>query len=241
MNGRTAGQPEKGRPSRTALIIEALIRIVISIPLMALVLFLPAGRWDWTMGWALIGLMIVLVCINMTVLLAKNPELIRERMRGGRGARRWDKILTGVMAPFAVAMVLMGGFDQRYGWSPPFAPWIQITALGLLVVGDLIFLWAMAVNKFFAKIVSIQTERGHYVVSSGPYRYVRHPGYVGWYLLMSGMVVALGSLWGFIPAGIVMALMVVRTELEDRTLRNELAGYEEYAQRVRYRLIPGVW
>jgi protein-S-isoprenylcysteine O-methyltransferase Ste14 len=109
------------------------------------------------------------------------------------------------------------------------------------VLGDLIFLWAMAENKFFTKMVRIQKERGHYVVTGGPYRYVRHPGYVGWYIMMIGLAVALGSLWGFIPAGILLALMLVRTALEDRTLRKELAGYEDYAQRVRYRLIPGVW
>ncbi|UCC84445.1 MAG: isoprenylcysteine carboxylmethyltransferase family protein [Gemmatimonadota bacterium] len=228
-------------PSRRALIAEAAIRIILSLPLLALMLFLPAGRWDWTMGWALIAVMLVLVCVNMTVLLVKNPEVIRERMRGGKGVRKWDRLVTGSMAPFALAVVLLGGFDQRFGWSPPFAPWIQVTALGLLVVGDLIFLWAMAENKFFTKMVRIQRERGHYVVTGGPYRYVRHPGYVGWYIMMIGLTVALGSLWGFIPAVILLALMLVRTALEDRTLRKELAGYEEYAERVRYRLIPGAW
>lgn len=229
------------QPSKTALIVEAAVRIIISLPLVALMFFLPAGGWDWTMGWALIAVMLVLVCINMTVLLVKNPELIWERMRGGKGAMKWDRMLTGSMAPFALAVLLLGGFDQRYGWSPSFAPWIQITALGLVVLGDLVFLWAMAENKFFAKIVRIQEERGHYVVTGGPYRYVRHPGYVGWYIMMIGLAVALGSLWGFIPAVILLALMLVRTALEDRTLRKELAGYEEYAQRVRYRLIPGIW
>jgi protein-S-isoprenylcysteine O-methyltransferase Ste14 len=229
------------RPNRRALIAEAAFRIILLVPLLAPMLFLPAGRWDWMMGWALIAVMLVLVCINMTVLLVKNPEVIRERMHGGKGARKWDRLVTGTMAAFALAVVLLGGFDQRYGWSPPFALWIQIGALGLVVLGDLIFLWAMAENKFFAKMVRIQKERGHYVVTGGPYRYVRHPGYVGWNIMMVGLAVALGSLWGFIPTAIMLALMLVRTALEDRTLRKELAGYREYAERVRYRLIPGVW
>ncbi|NIN73082.1 MAG: DUF1295 domain-containing protein [Gemmatimonadetes bacterium] len=228
-------------PGRKALTIEAVLRITLSFPLLALMLFLPAGRWDWTMGWALIAVMLVLVCINMAVLLVKNPEVIRERMRGGKGTRKWDRLVAGSMVPFALAVVLLGGLDQRFGWSPPFAPWIQVGALGMLVLGDLIFLWAMAENKFFASMVRIQSERGHYVVTGGPYRYVRHPGYVGWYILMIGLAVALGSLWGFIPAAVLLALMLVRTALEDRTLRKELAGYQEYAERVRYRLIPGVW
>lgn len=228
-------------PNRGNLIAEAAFRIIVSFSLLALMLFVPAGRWDWRMGWALIAVMLVLVCVNMTVLLVKNPEVIRERLRGGKEARRWDRLVTGIMVPLALAVVLLGGLDQRYGWSPPFAPWIQVGALGLVVLGDLIFLWAMAENKFFSPMVCIQTERGHYAVTGGPYRYVRHPGYVGWYIIMIGLAVALGSLWGFIPGAIVMALMVVRTALEDRTLRNELTGYKEYAERVRYRLVPGIW
>ncbi len=228
-------------PTRRALIVEAALRLIILFPLLALMLFLPAGRWDWRMGWALIAVMLLLVCINMTVLLVKNPEVIHERMRGGKGVRKWDRVVTGTMVPFALAVVLLGGLDQRHGWSSPFALWIQIGALGLVVLGDLIFLWAMAENKFFATMVRIQKERGHYVVTGGPYRYVRHPGYVGWCIMMVGLVVALGSLWGFIPAAILLALMLVRTVFEDRTLEKELAGYREYAERVRYRLIPGVW
>jgi protein-S-isoprenylcysteine O-methyltransferase Ste14 len=229
------------RPGRRALIVEAAVRIILSLPLLALLLFLPAGRWDWTMGWALIAVMLVLVCVNMTVLSLKNPEVIRERMRGGKGVRRWDVVLASSMVLFALAVVLLGGFDQRFGWSPPFGPGVQIAALGLVVLGDLIFLWAMAENKVFSSMVRIQKERGHYVITGGPYRYVRHPGYVGWCTMMIGLAVALGSLWGFIPAAILLALMLVRTALEDRTLRKELAGYQEYADRVRYRLIPGVW
>jgi protein-S-isoprenylcysteine O-methyltransferase Ste14 len=229
------------RRSRRALIVEGAVRIVLGFVLLGAILFLSAGSFDWPMAWALLGTMAVMLAINVSVLSRKNPEVIRERMHGGKAVKKWDKIVAGSMGPFALAMLLLGGFDRRYGWSPPFALWLQIVSLALVLAGDLVFVWAMSVNKFFAKMVRIQEERGHYVVTTGPYRYVRHPGYVGWYMMVGGLALALGSLWGLIPAAITMALMVVRTALEDRTLKDELPGYAEYARRVRYRLLPGVW
>jgi protein-S-isoprenylcysteine O-methyltransferase Ste14 len=110
-----------------------------------------------------------------------------------------------------------------------------------LVAGDLLLLWAMVVNRFFSKSVRIQRERSHRVVSVGPYRYVRHPGYVGWILMSAAVPVILGSLWALVPAGLAVAGMMVRTALEDRLLRADLEGYEEYAVKVRSRLLPGIW
>ncbi|UCC71859.1 MAG: isoprenylcysteine carboxylmethyltransferase family protein [Gemmatimonadota bacterium] len=227
--------------SQRPLVIEGVTRIVVGIALLAVILFVPAGRWDWMMGWALIAVCVVLVLVNWNVLMAKNPEVVRERMHGGKGVKLWDKIVAGSMGPFALVMLLLPGLDRRFAWSEPIALWLQITGLVLLAAGDLFFLWAMAVNKFFASMVRIQTERGHHVVSDGPYRYVRHPGYVSWLAMMFGLALALGSVWALPPAGIMAALMLLRTALEDRTLKSELAGYAEYAERVRYRLIPGVW
>jgi protein-S-isoprenylcysteine O-methyltransferase Ste14 len=116
-----------------------------------------------------------------------------------------------------------------------------VLGAALVLLGDVLFVWAMAVNKFFSRTVRIQTEREHVVVMTGPYRYVRHPGYVGWTILWLGLTLILGSLWAFIPALLAVALIVVRTALEDKTLKKELESYEVYAEWVRYRLLPRVW
>jgi protein-S-isoprenylcysteine O-methyltransferase Ste14 len=138
-------------------------------------------------------------------------------------------------------MLIVAGFDDRWSWSPPQAVAVQIAAFVAVALGDVLFAWAMASNMFFSSVVRIQQDRGHTVQSGGPYRFVRHPGYLGTIVPTLATPLALGSLWAFIPAGLLTAVMVVRTALEDKTLRDELAGYTEYAQRTRYRLVPGVW
>lgn len=130
---------------------------------------------------------------------------------------------------------------MRFGRSPQLALAIQLIALVLLVLGYALFSWAMASNPFFSTLVRIQGERGHAVASAGPYRIVRHPGYVGWIILSIATPLMLGSLWGVMPGGLSALLMAVRTALEDKTLLAELDGYQDYAQTVRYRLLPGVW
>jgi protein-S-isoprenylcysteine O-methyltransferase Ste14 len=130
--------------------------------------------------------------------------------------------------------------DGRFHWSD--SPW-RVCAVGyaLLLVGVGITTWAEAVNRFFEPTVRIQTERGHKVIDAGPYAVVRHPSYVGGFFTAAGMALSLGSLWALVPAGLASALLVLRTQWEDQTLQAELPGYKEYTQRVRYRLIPGVW
>jgi protein-S-isoprenylcysteine O-methyltransferase Ste14 len=130
--------------------------------------------------------------------------------------------------------------DGRFHWLPlPW--WVCVLGYALLIIGMLGVTWAESVNKFFERTVRIQTDRGHHVIDSGPYAIVRHPGYVFISILLVSTPLALGSLWALIPAVLACLVLIVRTVLEDRTLREELAGYEKYAQRVRYRLIPGVW
>jgi protein-S-isoprenylcysteine O-methyltransferase Ste14 len=136
---------------------------------------------------------------------------------------------------------LPGLDDERYNWSPWIPPVLQIVALGVVAAGSLISVWAAAANKFYGHFVRIQTERGHYVISEGPYRYIRHPGYLGQIIFSLASALASGSLWALIPGGLFAALLVVRTVLEDRTLQEELEGYKEYTRRVRHRLIPCIW
>jgi protein-S-isoprenylcysteine O-methyltransferase Ste14 len=145
------------------------------------------------------------------------------------------------VAVFGPLTWIVAGLDLRFGWSPRLPLAVQIAALALVIVGFLLGTWAMAVNRFFSAIVRIQEDRGHTVVTAGPYRYVRHPSYTGGILASLATALALSSLWALIPGGAVALVTIVRTALEDRTLQEELAGYKDYAQKVRYRLVPGIW
>jgi protein-S-isoprenylcysteine O-methyltransferase Ste14 len=167
--------------------------------------------------------------------------LVKERSQIKENAKGWDKAIGLLIGLFGPGMLLVAGFDERWSWSPRLAVAIQIAAFVAVALGDVLFAWAMASNKFFSSVVRIQQDRGHAVQTGGPYHFVRHPGYVGTIIPALATPLALGSLWAFIPAGLLTAVMVVRTALEDKTLRDELAGYKEYARRTRYRLLPGVW
>ena len=138
-------------------------------------------------------------------------------------------------------MLAVAGLDKRFGWSPQLALWISLAAFAVAILGFAFSTWALMENRYFSSVVRIQTDHDHTVCNSGPYQYVRHPGYAGgliWYLMTP---LILGSQWAYIPTIFVAALTVLRTSLEDKTLHAELPGYEEYAGQTRYRLIPGIW
>jgi len=137
--------------------------------------------------------------------------------------------------------VIVAGLDHRYGWSPAFPLWLIVLGFILISLGYAFAAWALAENRYFSGVVRIQTDRGHVVCDSGPYRIVRHPGYAGNILPLLGIVLALSSVWTLIPAAVALIIAMIRTALEDRTLQEELPGYRNYAQRVRYRLIPGIY
>ena len=138
-------------------------------------------------------------------------------------------------------LVIVAGLDHRFGWSPVFPLWLIVLGFFLISLGYALAVWALVENRFFSSVVRIQTDRGHVVCDSSPYRIVRHPGYAGNILPLLGIVLALGSLWTLIPAAVALVIAVIRTALEDRTLQEELPGYQEYARRVRYRLFPGIY
>jgi protein-S-isoprenylcysteine O-methyltransferase Ste14 len=211
------------------------------VVILALTLFLPAGRWDWDMGWALVALMFAWATGTAVILVRRSPGLIAERVGPRKGAKSWDTAIMGVVGLLTLARCLLSGFDERYGWTTGIGPWLQIAALVIAVLAYGLVLWATAANAYFSQIVRIQEERGHAVAKGGPYRFVRHPAYVGTILFELSVPLMLGSWWAFIPGVFSAVLFVVRTWLEDRTLIAELSGYEEYATQVRYRLVPGVW
>nr|WP_255668363.1 isoprenylcysteine carboxylmethyltransferase family protein [Methanocella sp. CWC-04] len=158
------------------------------------------------------------------------------------GTKEWDKILAPLVALVVPIFIwIAAGLDYRFGWSPEIPVEIQVVFLAVALLGSLLTTWAMVTNRFFAPTVRIQDERGQTTVTSGPYRFVRHPGYLGVIIFDLATPVALGSFWAFIPALIVTILFFIRAFLEDDTLKNELPGYRDYAVKVRYRLIPGLW
>lgn len=226
---------------KSALVRKAVIRFVLGIFVPAAILFIAAGRTDWVWAWIYLGVLAICVIFNLFVLIPHQPEVVEERMGREKGLRTWDKMVISFTSVFWFLAMLVAGLDQRFHWSPHMVLWLPILALFILVLGDLLFLWAMSVNKFFSKFVRIQKERGHQVVTTGPYQYVRHPGYVGWSMMNIAPPLILGSWWALIPAALAVCGMIVRTACEDRTLQNELEGYQEYTQRVRYRLLPGAW
>ena len=161
-------------------------------------------------------------------------------MRMGKGTKTWDKVWAVLYAPVMIAIYVVAGLEARAADSGlPGVAWLL--GLTIFVTGPTVLTWSMVVNPFFEKTVRIQTEHGHHVIDTGPYAYVRHPGYAGFLGWILSAPLLLASAWAFVPALLAVAGLVIRTALEDRTLHDELSGYPEYAARVRFRLIPGIW
>ena len=217
---------------------KRMIQVFITFLIMAVILFITAGRLDWYWAWAYLGVGLVILIVNASVL---PPELIAERGQPGTGAKNWDRILTSVTGIPIVAVYIIAGLDERYDWSPQLAPVVHILGLIAYTLGQCLFTWAMKENKFFSTAVRLQFDRGQTVAVGGPYRYIRHPGYAGFIASYFATAIALGSLWAVIPAIMTTCLMILRTALEDSTLQEELPGYSEYSLKVRYRLLPGFW
>lgn len=214
----------------------------VSIPLvMAVLVFWPAGTLRWGLGWLFLVVFAVVAVIAALVLWRVNPVIFAARSRVQEGTKTWDRMLLAVLMPLLVAILPVAGLDAgRFHWLPA-PPWSIVLGYLLLIAGIALFSWAEAVNRFFEPGVRIQSERGHRVIDTGPYVYVRHPGYVGAIAMFFGMALSLGSLVALIPAAATTALLMLRTAWEDETLRRELPGYSEFAAKTRYRLLPGVW
>ncbi len=227
----------KKQPSKARIALTAAT----SITVVGALLFVPAGRLDWAAGWLYMAVATIGMGSGFAWVRTRNPELIEHRMRFGKGTKTWDKVWLWVFSPVSLSVYVVAGLDAvRLGWSD-MSDWLWPVGFILFAAGMTLFIWPMTVNPFFEKTVRIQTERGHRVIDTGPYQFVRHPGYVGFSGWILSVPLLLGSWWACLPALAAVALVVVRTALEDRTLRDELPGYSEYASRVRFRLIPTVW
>jgi len=220
------------------------IRVVVMYLFIGLTLLVCGGDLGWWQAW-IYSLIIVVAGIGGRIWAEhRHPGLTAERQNIEKiqNAKTWDKVLAPLMAlSVGFPMVIVAGLDHRYGWSPEFSLWLIVLGFILISLGYTFAAWALAENQFFSTVVRIQTDRGHVVCDSGPYRIVRHPGYAGNIPPLLGIVLALSSLWTFIPVAVALIIMVIRTALEDQTLQEELPGYQDYARRVRYRLIPGIY
>ena len=239
MNANTSANQPNGKSDLASRIRKRMLQVVVQFLILAAILFISSGRLDWVWAWVYLGVGVGILAINVLVM---SPELIAERGQiGKKDIKGWDRVITTLSILPTLGTPIVAGLDERFGWSPPLAVAIQVVALILFALAQGLFTWGMASNKFFSTSVRIQKDRDHTVASGGPYRYVRHPGYVGYIVSAFATSLALGSLWAFIPAGLTMCLLIVRTALEDKALQEELPGYKEYAERVRYCLLPGIW
>jgi len=225
----------------TKLIALYFLDEILSIFGAGVAMFWSAGRFDWWPAWVVIAVWLAYFTATDIIILRFNPGLMAERLAPPKGAKTWDRTILSILRLATLVRYILAGLDQRYDWTGGFPLAAQIAALTVCVLAYALLAWAMASNPFFSQIVRIQTDRGHAVATNGPYRYVRHPAYVGMILFELALSILLASWWALIASGLCAILLILRTALEDRTLQAELAAYVDYARQVRYRLLPGIW
>jgi protein-S-isoprenylcysteine O-methyltransferase Ste14 len=231
-------------PMHTRQIIRVVLGFALYLLLVPALLFVSAGTIAWPMAWVYVVLLLASTLGSRLIVLRRNPDTLRERagFTSSEGTKSWDRFLVmavGLYGPAATFVV--AGLDHRWGWSVTVPPAGQYLAALAIAAGYGLATWAMVENRFFSSVARIQEDRGQEVVTTGPYRIVRHPSYAGAILASFALPVMLDALWSLIPAMAMVVALVVRTGLEDQMLRTELEGYTSYAERTRYRLLPGVW
>jgi protein-S-isoprenylcysteine O-methyltransferase Ste14 len=217
------------------------VRSVAGIVAIAVIIFMSSGHLGYWQGWVFLGINMAIVALT-TWFLRNDPELNLERLNPGRGIMWWDKGYFLLSTPLYFAAVILAGIDAgRRHWSPRPAAALYIVFLAVYIVGQGLFLWAKTINPFFSSVARIQTDRGQTVCREGPYRFCRHPGYLGGLLFGLATPLVLGSYWALFPQALAALLLIGRTLLEDRMLREDLLWYTEYTKAVPFRLVPGVW
>jgi len=221
--------------------LRGIARVVIIGLLIGGALFFGAGTFDWFSGWFFLGVFTLSIMFNLFILLKKTPDLMRERWKRKSDTKPFDKVFGLFYMLSTLSMFLLSGMDSvRYEWTQMDRS-LTYAGLGLHILGTIPILWSMLSNPHLETTVRIQNDRGHKVITEGPYRYVRHPMYVGVSLMFIGWGFLLGS-WVAVGVAVwIILLLIIRTALEDRTLQMELEGYKEFCQKTRYRLVPGIW
>lgn len=224
--------------------VQAVIGFIGYQLLNPLILFGCAGTVNWGMAWLYFGISIFGMIVSRVVAHRKNPGLLEERARYRESPdiKSWDKVLVPIAALLGPVLTLVvAGLDSRFGWTEVVPLWGQLLALLVGVLGFMLSTWAMVENPFFSAVVRIQKDREHKVCDTGPYRWIRHPGYAGGILFYLITPIVFNSMWAFIPISVSIIATIIRTALEDKTLQNELNGYLEYSKNTPYRLVPGIW
>lgn len=223
--------------------VKSFLLSSVMLTLIMTVFFITAGNFAGFRPWAFFGASFLHYAISTAIQFKLNPELLVHRLKIKReGSKLWDEILMrAINLTVLLAVPAIAGLDVgRFHWA---VLDLQFAALGFvfLMASTILINWAMAVNPHFEPTVRIQTDRGHTVISTGPYRIVRHPGYLGGVFYSLSIPLIIGSAFTFIPVGIYIILLMIRASLEDRTLQEELDGYSEYSRQVKYKLFPSIW
>jgi protein-S-isoprenylcysteine O-methyltransferase Ste14 len=223
------------------MLMRGLATVVVSTVFFGVLLFVPAGRWDLPLFWAYLAANLVIGVAGMLLMAQRSPDLIKHRLQLGASDVP-DRLYRLTLGLGLFSHYVIAGLDAgRFHWSGSIPLPVQLVGLLGYIVGVVLSTWAEVSNPFFIGAVRIQEERGHHVITTGPYQFVRHPGYAGGLVFMLFSGVALGSWWSILPMVLTVATLVRRTALEDSLLQQKLKGYADYAQKVRFRLIPGLW
>jgi protein-S-isoprenylcysteine O-methyltransferase Ste14 len=229
--------------SKRSFTLRSILLMVLVVFVFPLLPMMISGQWGWSEAWAYAVLSILGFVLSRALAARRHPDILAERARSIelQGAKSWDKILAPALAFGSLLILVVAGVDRIYGWTGPYSLNAKVVALVVILLGYVLGSWALIENRFFSGVVRIQKDRDHHVVTTGPYRFIRHPGYAGALWTYLATPVLLDSNWAFIPALLLLGVLVLRTSLEDRTLQAELPGYAEYAQKTRSRLFPGIW
>lgn len=230
-------------PSQRTLTVKSVVLMLLFIVVIPFLPLMISWRWDWWAAWLYAIISILGFVLSRLLAAKRNPDLIKERARflQHEDAASWDKWLSPLVGLGSGMIPMVVGLDARFGWSPVFGSRINLIALLFLLFGYIFSSYAFISNRYFSGVVRIQKERSHNLVSAGPYRWVRHPGYAGALVTYLATPLFLDSAWAYLPVVCISILLFFRTSLEDNYLREELDGYQDYTQQVRFRLIPGIW
>lgn len=224
--------------------IRTVVQMLVFILLVPFLPLLISRDWGWWEAWAYALIGILGFVVSRVLVARRHPDLLAERAKYMQHAdiKPWDNVLARLVGLGGGLIPLVAGLDARYGWPGlNFGLTEEIIALVLILLGFAFGAWALMENRFFSGVVRIQKERGHHVISTGPYAWMRHPGYAGALLAYFATPILLDSLWTYLPVAFISIVLLIRTDLEDRTLKQELPGYKEYMQKTRFRLLPWVW